>query len=41
MSTEPLLATLEIERLTCHDDGGVGRAEPYLLAAFFKIDGAC
>jgi hypothetical protein len=39
VATEPLLVTLEIERLTCHDDGGVGRAEPYLLAAFFKIDG--
>jgi hypothetical protein len=38
VATDPLLVTLQIERLTCHDDGGVGRAEPYLLAAFFKID---
>ncbi len=39
MKDEELPVVLRIERLKCHNDGGAGKAEPYMLVAFFRIDG--
>jgi hypothetical protein len=32
-------AVISLDHLHCHKDGEIGEAEPYLLVAFFKVDG--
>ncbi len=41
MARDDLLTRLELTKVHCHDEGdGPGSAEPYLWAAFFKVDGS-
>lgn len=39
MISDRLPVTLRIEKVRCVRTGAPGRAEPYVMAAFFEVDG--